>query len=101
MVKILAAHPNGVYVLVEPHPPTAMVFGDTPIEAGPASLAKPLVLKAALRARAKVAIKKGQALMDEARKLGHTDPEAAKSRYTRAETHFDTADAIIPNFARY
>ncbi|KPK86805.1 MAG: hypothetical protein AMJ81_00240 [Phycisphaerae bacterium SM23_33] len=102
IAEILAAHPDGMYVVTESYPPLAMLLGD-PVDAvkpGPASLAQPKVLAAALRDRAKQAIALGQQLMAEARKFERTEPEAAKSRYEQAKKHFDTADLLVPRIAR-
>ncbi len=102
VAEILKTHPDGMYVLSESYPPLAMLL-DSPgpvVEAGPASLARPDVLSAALRDHAKAAIKDGRAAMDEAGKLELTEPEAAKSKYALAQKKLDAADAIVPNIAR-
>lgn len=102
IAEILAKHPDGMYVVAESYPPMAMLLGnpDTAIKPGPASLAGPRVLAAALRDRAKATIDDGRALMEEAKKLERTEPEAAKNRYDQARKHFDTADTLVPRIAR-
>jgi hypothetical protein len=102
VATILAEHPDGMYVLSEPYPPVAMLLGPSApaVEPGPASLARPAVLEAALRDQAKDAIRAGRGAMEEARKLELTDPEAAKAKYAAAGKSFDTADAIVPDIAR-
>ena len=102
IASILKTHPDGMYVLSEPHAPLAMLLG-TPEEAGragPASLARPEVLAAALRDQAKAAIKAGRGLMGEGKKLELTEPEAAKAKYDQAGKAFDRADALVPKIAR-
>jgi hypothetical protein len=101
IVEILKVHPDGMYLLTEDYPPTAMLLGGAPAaESGPASLARPAVLAAALRDAAKAHIATARRLMDEGKKLEQTEPEAAKARYTQAGRSFDAADALIPNIAR-
>lgn len=102
VVEILKAHPKGMYVLTDVYPPTAMLLGSPGaiIEPGPASLARPEVLAAALRDHAKAAIKKGSELMVEGKKSEPVEPEAAKAKYALAGKCFDQADAIVPDIAR-
>ncbi len=102
VVDILDAHPKGMYVLAEAYPPTAMLLGSPVaiIEPGPVSLTRPEVLAAALRDRAKAAIKKGMELMAEGKKSELIEPEAAGTKYALAGRCFDRADAIVPNIAR-
>ncbi len=101
VAELLKKHADGMYVMSEPYPPVAMVLdGPGPaVASGPASLARPPVLAAGLRACAKDAIKAARAVMDEAKKLELTEPEAAKVKYALAEKHFDKADAIVPGIA--
>ena len=102
IASILRAHPDGMYVLSEPHAPLAMLLG-TPAEAGrsgPASLSRPEVLSAALRDEAKAAIKTGRGHMGEGRKQELTEPEAAKAKYDQAGKAFDRADALVPKITR-
>lgn len=102
IAAILTSHPDGMYVVAEPYPPIAMLLGrpGPAVEPGPASLADPSVLSAALRDRAKAAIKTARAILDEARKLELTEPEAAKAKYALASKSFDQADAMVPRIAR-
>ena len=99
---VLAEHPDGMYVVTEPYPPTAGLLGGgaEAIKPGPASLADEKVLAAALRERAKSAIKRGRSLMDEGRTLEAGEPDSAKARYATAGKYFDEADAVVPNIAR-
>ncbi|KKL69046.1 hypothetical protein LCGC14_2118880 [marine sediment metagenome] len=102
IAKILAKHPDGMYVVTGSYPPTALLLGHAApaVEPGPASLSRPEVLKAALRDYAKVALNRGRTLLDQAKQIERTEPEAAKARYDRAGKWFDTADAIVPRIAR-
>ena len=95
---ILKTHPDGMYVLVEPYPPSAGLLGqDEPtLEAGPTSLRHPLALAAALHGIAKGHIDAGKKLMKQAHALDATDPDAARSKYIAAGRAFDKADAIVP-----
>ena len=55
IVDILTGNKDGMYVLSEPYPPESALLGSSAktVPAGPASLATPLVLEAALREKAK------------------------------------------------
>ena len=101
-VEILKENADGMYVLTEGYPPAAAVLSDDPpaLKPGPASLADPLVLQAALRERAKKEIEAGRKLMDAAQKVEATDPESAKPKYAQAAACFDKADALTENIAR-
>jgi len=100
--EILTDNPDGMYVMRETYPPSARLLGgvSAAIRPGPASLANPLVLAAALRDLAKEDIAAGRKLMDEARKLELTDPDSAWKKYARAEQAFDRADAMVTNITR-
>ncbi len=102
VVEILKTHPEGMYVLAEVYPPTAMLLGSPGpiIKSGPASLARPEVLAAALRDHAKAAIKEGRGLMADGKKTEPVEPEAARTKYALASKCFDQADAVVPNIAR-
>ncbi len=99
---ILADNPDGMYVLSEAYPPkSALVDSEgESVPAGPASLARPLVLEAALRDRAKVHIAAGRELLDAARAADASDPDDAESRYVQARRAFDRADALVEDIAR-
>ena len=99
--EILTDNPDGMYVLREAYPPGTRLFGtvSAAIRPGPASLAKPLVLAAALRDLAKGDITAGGKLMAEARKLEATDPDAAWKKYAKAEQAFDRADALVADIS--
>ena len=99
---ILAKHPRGMYVISEPYPPTAMLFGSAApaVSPGPASLRRAEVLQAALRDRAKQIIKQGRDLMKQAKKLESVNSDSARTKYALAEKLFEKADAIVPNIAR-
>ena len=100
--KILKDNPDGMYVLRETYPAGARLLGgaSAAIRPGPASLANPLVLDAALRDLAKGDIATGQKLMDDARKLEPSDPDSAWKKYAQAEQVFDRADALSPTITR-
>ncbi len=102
VAEILKSHADGMYVVTEPYPPVAMLLGPAPpaVEPGPASLAEPAVLASALRDRARAAIRKARAVVEEGRRLETTEPEAAKAKYALAGKDFDLADAVVPNIAR-
>ena len=102
IAEILAEHPSGMYVISETYPPTAMLLGSAgpAVDPGPASLARPEVLKAALRSRAKQFIKKGKDLLMQGKKLESVNSDTAKVKYNLAEELFKSADAIVPNIAR-
>ncbi len=91
-----------MYVLSEPYPPESALLGSSAktVPAGPASLATPLVLEAALREKAKGEIKSGRNTMDAATKLERTDPDGALTKYVQAAKSFDRADAMVPDIAR-
>jgi len=101
VAEILADNPDGMYVLREPQPPAAtLVGGGAPVfPVGPASLAQPAVLQAALRDRAKKDIDAGKKLMAEAAEIESTDADAAKARYRQASKAFDRAEALVPRIA--
>lgn len=102
--QILAEHSDGMYVLTEAYPPAALLLGPREftriLPAGPASLAEPLVLDAALRDKARQRLAVGAGLLKEGRSLEPTQPAAARGLYARAETEFNAADALVANIAR-
>ena len=102
IVEILHANPDGMYVLRDAYPPAAPLLSSTKahIMPGPASLAMPLVLEAALRDEAKKEIEAGRKFLDEAQKLAPTDPDSANIKYALADQCFQRADAMIPHIAR-
>jgi len=102
IAAILKDNPDGMYVVTEPYPPAADLLGNTKdaLKPGPASLAQPNVLRAALRDRAKKDIEAGRKLMDAAVKLDATDPDGAKAKYFQASQAFDRADALVADISR-
>jgi hypothetical protein len=102
IVDVLSANHDGMYVLMEPYPPESALLGGTAksLPAGPASLAAPLVLEAALRDKAKQEIKSGREVMDAATKMEPTDPDGAMAKYLQAGKAFDRADAMVADIAR-
>jgi len=100
--QILSDNPDGMYVLKEKYPPDADLRGKNVVSlpAGPASLAQPLALEAALTDRAKTYILAGRTQMAEAKKLQSTNPNQAKARHLRARREFDHADALCQNITR-
>jgi tetratricopeptide (TPR) repeat protein len=102
IVDILGANRDGMYVLMEAYPPESALLGTSSktLPAGPASLAAPLVLEAALRDKAKNEIKTGRDIMDAATKLEPTDPDGAMAKYVQAGKAFDRADAMVADIAR-
>ena len=101
---ILGSSPDGMYVLTEPYPPSAALLGGNGdfLKPGPASLALPLTLKAALRDCAKKEIQAGRKLLDEARKAGpaKANINIARTKLALAERRFQQADALVPEIAR-
>jgi len=102
IAEILKRNADGMYVVTEAYPPkTALLKAQGPsLQPGPASLARPLVLQAALRDRAKEQIVSGRALLAAARSLDASDPDAAKVKYFQAEKCFKRADAMVADIAR-
>jgi len=102
LAEILAANPDGMYVLDAPYPPAARLLGETgtQIPAGPASLARPRVLEAALHDRAKEQVRIGRELLATATKCERTEPDAARALYYQANEAFDRAEALRPKIAR-
>lgn len=100
MAEILQRNQDGMYILTTRYPPEAALFGGKVLEPGPASLARPLVLEAALRDEAKKHIDAGRKLMAEGKALDEADPDAAMRKYNLALKAFDTADALAPMASR-
>ncbi len=102
IAEILSDNGDGMYVLSEPHPPAVGLLGHAgrSYPPGPASLADPIVLQAALRDSAKEEVEIGRVLMDEAAQLEPADPDVAKARYAQAVKAFDHADALVPDISR-
>ena len=101
IAEILNDNPDGMYVLAEPYPPTAGLLtpNETALQAGPACLAEPLVLQAALRDKAKGQIEAGGQLLSAGRMLEASDLAAARLKYTLALKAFDRADALKPRIS--
>ncbi len=103
IIEIIKESPDGMYLLTEAYPPAAELLGDATapvLKPGPASLAEPMVLQAALRDRARKDIEAGRKAMDEAQKIESTDADAAKTKYSLAAKAFDRSDALVPNIAK-
>lgn len=100
MAAILQRNQDGMYILTAKYPPEAALFGGNVLEPGPASLARPLVLEAALRDEARKHIDAGRKSMAEGKALDETDPDAAIRKYNQALKAFDTADALAPMASR-
>ncbi|MBS3733998.1 MAG: hypothetical protein KGY99_03630 [Phycisphaerae bacterium] len=99
---ILRENPDGMYVVRAPFPPRARLLGsEAPTLApGPASLKRPLVLKAALHAAARDVVDAGGELMDAARQLETKQPAKAHVKYKQAAHTFAQANALVPGIAR-
>ncbi|MGC9454757.1 MAG: hypothetical protein ACP5HU_07815 [Phycisphaerae bacterium] len=102
IAQILRENEDGMYVLTETYPPQAGLLGDPGgvLTPGPASLADPLVLEAALREKAIEEIRRGRELMNEGRRLSSSDGERARARWSQASQAFDRADAMFPEISR-
>lgn len=95
---ILGEYKDGMYVLKEVYPPqAALVRPEGQVaEKGPGSLARPIVLEAALWEVARTTeLEAGRELLAEARKIEPTDPDAARTKYALATRRFLRADAIV------
>ena len=99
IADLLSDNRDGMYVLTEDYPPEAKLVGKKFIPAGPASLADPLVLEAALRDRARKELATGRAHLEDGIKVEPTDPDAAAGKYLQAAKAFDRADALVPQIA--
>ncbi len=100
IADILSGNKDGMYVLKEKYPPDAEIRGARAVPTGPASLADPLVLQAALWDRAKEHIAAGRKIMDEARAIQETDPDTARTKYLLAGRTFDKSDALVEGISR-
>lgn len=102
IVVILKDNADGMYVLTDAYPATAGILGSVKdsLPAGPASLANPLALSAALHDRAKKEIDAGRKLMDAGLKAEDTDMDVANRKYFLATQAFDRADAMVEDIAR-
>jgi hypothetical protein len=100
IAEILKDNPDGMYILAEPYPPTGdLLGGDQPaVRAGPASLADPRVLQAALADRAKKDIQLARQLLDQIRTVG--DSETLRAKGPQAGRAMDRAEALSPGIAR-
>jgi len=100
--KVLKDNRDGMYILRETYPQGTRLLGGAAaaIRPGPASLANPRVLDAALKDLAKNDIAAGRELMKDARKLEPSDPDAAWKKYAQAEQVFDRADALVATITR-
>ena len=104
IADVLNDNDDGLYVLSEPYPPAAALLGQAQrllaLPAGPASLAEPMVMEAALHNKAKQFLQAGSKFMDDARLAEPADGEQAKRLYTQAEREFDRADALVADVSR-
>ncbi len=105
IAEILGQNDDGMYVLREFYPPATGLLGreqpgQRTLEPGPASLSDPLVLKAALRDRAKKMIQSGRESMEEAAKIESSNETGARALYAKAEKAFDRADALVDGISR-
>jgi tetratricopeptide (TPR) repeat protein len=98
---ILRANADGMYVVLDPYPPTAGLLGKSTetLKPGPASLTRPLVLQAALRNRARRDIDAGRMLLQAGKTIEAADPDTARAKYAQAARSFERADAIVPRIA--
>jgi hypothetical protein len=101
MAELLKANPDGMVVLLDEYPSDARLKGRKPqLQAGPNTLADPVVVKAALLELARKDIETARAAMAEVEKLEATDPPAAESRYAALSAGLDKADALAEGIAR-
>jgi len=99
IAELLGECRDGMYVLAEPYPPDAKLTGKKFLPAGPASLSNPLVLEAALHAKARKEIALGRSQMEAGLALEPTDPDGAAVKYYQAGQTFDRADAMVEKIA--
>ncbi len=102
LADILTDHPDGLYILKTAYPPAAVLLGRSKgvVPAGPASLADPRVLQAALADKARAYVDAGRKLLAKAYATEVTSPEAARTTYLLSLREFDRADVLVPNIAR-
>jgi len=102
LADILEKSPDGMYVLKDSYPPGAALLGgkDKAVPPGPASLADPLILQAALWERAKADVNQGRKMLEQARDADPAAPDAARSALSAASDAFIRADALVPEIAR-
>jgi tetratricopeptide (TPR) repeat protein len=94
---ILAAHPDGLF-LVTPQLPTTRPH-EPPKPLGLQPLADERVMQIALRESAKQVVASGRRLLTEARRKEPLQPAVAAGEYQKAEEHFQAADALAPGIA--
>ncbi len=96
LLALLAAHPDGQYVVTAEHLAAAALLGETePVPPGPASLADPTVRRFALRDLAAVAVDDGLTLMARAAETAGDRPERAETLYAWAAQRFTWADGLV------
>jgi len=102
IADILAANPDGMYVLTEPFPAEATLLGERGdiLAAGPASLSDARALAAALRDEARRHIQRGAGELAAGRRTAASDGDAALQAYQSALREFDVADGIVADIAR-
>ena len=100
IAAILKENADGMYVLREPYPPESRLVGKPVLQAGPASLADPLVLASALRDEARKSIHAGQVLMAAGQQVESSNPGLAHAKYVQASRLFEAADALVEDIAR-
>jgi len=102
VAEILEANAGGMYVLVEAYPPGSDLFANAgrSLKPGPASLAKPVVLEAALWERAKKHIETGRKHVAAGKALESSDPDSARAKYALAGKAFHRAESLVPGIAR-
>ena len=100
--ELLAAHPDGIYLITPEHLVGAALLGDgeAALPPGPSSLADPTVLRIALRDKAGDAIYMGVRVMKQAQKIRATDPQWAEQLCVQAVDYFEWADAVTLGIAR-
>ncbi|MCE5278970.1 MAG: hypothetical protein ABFD92_19275 [Planctomycetaceae bacterium] len=101
IAEILTANADGMYVLTEPYPPSAGLMGrQAQVQAGPASLSRPIVVEAALKDLARRRMEAGKKLLAEAKDAQATNKTLAENKFTAAAKSFEAADALVPDITR-
>ncbi len=97
----IIAQNGGMYVLTEAYPPQAALLGkaDQVVPAGPASLADPRVLAAALHDRARGLMNDAAGQLDRVKANPPGDSQAADEAYAQIMGQFDQADALVPDIS--
>lgn len=98
--EILSANSDGMYVVTQAYPPGSALLSEAAVQLkpGPASLASPAVIQAALLDKARKEIEQAEALLAGAAP-GGGDPMTPLKREQLAVKAWDRADALAPGLS--